>query len=57
LNAQESTAKLSPNAEQLTLEKSVPLASLQPGQYQVSITVNDGVTKQQTQETAKFTVD
>jgi GWxTD domain-containing protein len=57
LNTQESTAKLNPNADQLTLEKSLPLASLQPGQYQVSITVNDGVTKQQTQESAKFTVD
>ncbi|MGD0798221.1 MAG: GWxTD domain-containing protein [Acidobacteriaceae bacterium] len=57
LNAQESTAKLSPNADQLTIEKSLPLASLQPGQYQVSITVNDGVTKQQTAETAKFTID
>jgi hypothetical protein len=57
LNTQESTAKLKPNADQLTLEKSLPLASLQPGQYQVSITVNDGVTKQQTEESAKFTVD
>ena len=53
----ESTAKLSPNAEQLTLEKSLSLASLQPGQYQVSIKVNDVVTKQQTEESAKFTVD
>ena len=57
LNAQESTEKLSPNAEQLTLEKSLPLASLQPGDYQVRIKVNDGVTKQQTEESAKFTVD
>jgi nitrogen fixation protein FixH len=57
LNTQESTVKLSPNAEQLTLEKSLPLASLQPGQYQVRIKVNDGVTKQQTEESAKFTVD
>jgi hypothetical protein len=57
LDAQESTAKLSPNAEQLTLEKSLPLASLQPGEYQLSIKVNDLAGKQQTQETAKFTVD
>ena len=57
LNAQESSAKLSPNADQLTLEKSLPLASLQPGLYQVSIKVNDDVTKQQTEETAKFTVN
>ena len=57
LDAHESTAKLSPNADQLTLEKSLPLASLQPGQYQVSIKVNDGVSKQETTETAKFSVD
>jgi GWxTD domain-containing protein len=57
LKAQELTSKLSPNADQLTLEKSLSLASLQPGQYQVSITVNDGVTKQQMEETAKFSVD
>jgi hypothetical protein len=48
---------LSPNAEQLTLEKSMPLQSLQPGDYKVSIKVNDGVTKQQTEETAKFSVN
>jgi len=57
LNAQESTKKLSPNADQLTLEKSLPLASLQPGQYRVSIKVDDTVAKQHTEESAKFSVD
>jgi hypothetical protein len=57
LIAQESTTKLSPNAEQLTLEKSLPLAGLQPGQYQVSIKVNDVVTKQQTEASEKFSVN
>jgi GWxTD domain-containing protein len=57
LNAQESTTKLNPNADQLTLEKSLPLASLQPGQYQVSIKINDAVTKQQTVATEKFSLD
>jgi len=57
LNTQESSKTLSPNADQVTLEKSMPLASLQPGQYQVSIKVNDAVSKQQTQETAKFSVN
>jgi hypothetical protein len=57
LDAQELTTKMSPNAEQLTLEKSLPLASLQPGLYQVSIKVNDVVTKQQTEMSAKFSVD
>ena len=57
LNAQESTLKLSPNADQVTLEKSMPLASLTPGKYQVTIKVNDGVSKQQIAESAPFVVD
>jgi hypothetical protein len=56
LDTHESSTKLSPNADQLTLEKSLPLASLAPGQYQMSIKVNDLVTKQQTMETSNFTV-
>ena len=56
LDTQESSAKLSPNAEQVTLEKSLPLASLQPGQYQLSIKVRDVVSNHQTEESAKFSV-
>ena len=57
VTSQELTNKLSPNADQLTIEKSMPLASLQPGKYQVSIKVNDGVSKQQIAESAPFIVD
>ena len=57
LDTQEPSTKVSPNAEQLTLEKSLPLASLQPGQYQLSIKVSDHVNNQQTAESAKFTVN
>jgi GWxTD domain-containing protein len=57
LESQEMTAKLSPNADQVTLEKSMPLASLQPGKYQVTIKVNDGITKQQIAQSAPFVVD
>ena len=57
LQTQELTNKLSPNADQVTIERSVPLASLQPGKYQVTIKVNDGVTKQQIAESAPFVVD
>ncbi len=57
LNSSESTAKMSPNADQVTLEKSMPLASLQPGKYQVVIRVNDGVSKQQISQSAPFTVE
>ena len=57
LDAQEQTAKISPNADQVTLERSVPLASLEPGKYQVTIKVNDGISKQQIAESAPFVVD
>jgi GWxTD domain-containing protein len=57
LNVQELTNKLSPNSDQVTLEKSMPLASLQPGKYKVTIKVNDGITKQQIAESAPFVVD
>jgi GWxTD domain-containing protein len=57
LTTSETSQKLSPNSDQVTLEKSMPLASLQPGKYQVTIKVNDGVSKQQIAESAPFTVE
>jgi GWxTD domain-containing protein len=57
LQTQELTSKTSPNSDQVTIEKSLPLASLTPGKYQVSIKVNDGITKQQIAESAPFIVD
>jgi GWxTD domain-containing protein len=56
LVAQESAAKLNPNADQLTLEKTMPLSSLQPGKYQVTIKVNDLVHNHQLAESAPFFV-
>lgn len=53
----ESTAQLGNVGEQLTLEKSLPLQSLQPGMYQITIKVNDNVSKQEIAPTAKFTVE
>ncbi len=57
LETEELTSKLSPNADQITLQKSMPLASLEPGKYQVTIKINDGITKQQIAESAPFVVD
>ena len=57
LETEESAAKLNPNADQLTLEKTMPLGSLQPGRYQVVITINDVVSKQQFAESAPFVVE
>ena len=49
--------KLNPNADQLTLEKTMPLAGLEPGKYQVTIKVNDGILKQQIDQSAPFIVE
>jgi hypothetical protein len=57
LQTQELTAKTNPNADQVTLEKSMPLAGLAPGKYKVTIKVDDGITKQQIAESAPFEVD
>jgi hypothetical protein len=57
LEAQETAAKINPNADQVTLEKTMPLASLQPGKYQLTIKVDDGVSKQQIAESAPFLVE
>ncbi len=57
LQTQELTSKTNPNADQVTIEKSLSLASLQPGKYQVNIKVNDGISKQQIAESAPFIID
>jgi GWxTD domain-containing protein len=57
LNTSEDSKSISPNADQVTVEHSVPLASLAPGKYRVTIKVNDSVRKQQIAESAPFTVD
>jgi hypothetical protein len=48
---------LNPNADQLTLEKTMPLAGLEPGKYQVTIKVNDGILKQHIDQSAPFIVE
>jgi GWxTD domain-containing protein len=57
LDMQETAAKLNPNADQLTLEKTMPLAGLEPGKYQVVIKVNDGILKQTIDQSAPFNVE
>jgi hypothetical protein len=57
LDTSEDSKTISPTADQVTVEHSVPLASLSPGKYKVTIKVNDSVKKQQIAESAPFTVD
>jgi hypothetical protein len=57
LNSSEDSKSLGANQDQVTLEKSMPLASLQPGKYTVKISVNDSISKQTIAQSAPFTVE
>jgi GWxTD domain-containing protein len=54
---QEDSKKLSATSDQVTLERSVPLANLQPGKYEIKIKVNDSVSNQVIAQSAPFTVE
>jgi GWxTD domain-containing protein len=56
LDSSESASKLNPNADQLTLEKTMSLATLEPGRYQVTILVNDANKQQKIAQSAPFIV-
>ncbi len=56
LDFTESTAQMGNVGEQVTLGKSLQLSQLDPGVYQVTIKVNDQISKQTISPTAKFSV-
>jgi GWxTD domain-containing protein len=56
LHADESSATYGNTGDQITIEKSMSLATLEPGAYNVQITVNDQVTKQTINPSARFQV-
>jgi GWxTD domain-containing protein len=57
LHADEPAAVYGNTGDQITIEKSMPLANLEPGLYNLKITVNDEVTKQTTNPSARFQVE
>ena len=57
LNSQEASSALGASSDQITLAKTVPLASVPAGKYSVKVSVNDGVSKQAIAQTAPFTVE
>ena len=57
LKTQESTDTMGNVGDQLTLEKTMALAALDPGMYRVTIKVNDNVSKQSNSTTARFQVE
>jgi GWxTD domain-containing protein len=56
LDFTESTAQMGNVGEQVTLGKSLQLSQIDPGVYQVTIKVNDQISKQTISPTAKFVV-
>jgi len=57
LHADEASSVYGNTGDQITIEKSMPLASLEPGVYNVKITVNDQVTKQTIDPSARFQIE
>ncbi|MGB0123382.1 MAG: GWxTD domain-containing protein [Silvibacterium sp.] len=57
LDTSEDSKKLGANLDQLTVEKSLPLASLLPGKYLVKVMVDDSISKQDIAQSAPFTVE
>jgi GWxTD domain-containing protein len=57
VHAIESTAQMGNVGEQVTLRKTLPLTSVAPGTYQVSIKIDDKVSKQTITPTARFAVE
>jgi hypothetical protein len=52
-----SSKDLGPHSDELTFEKTLPIAGLVPGKYKVTITVNDSVSKQEIAQSAPFVVE
>jgi GWxTD domain-containing protein len=57
LETSEESSKLSAHSDQLTMERSVPLAGLQPGKYKMTIRIQDSISKQEIAQSAPFVVE
>jgi GWxTD domain-containing protein len=57
LEKQVESKDLGLHSDQVTVEKTVSIAGLQPGKYKVTIKVNDGISKQEIAQSAPFVVE
>ncbi len=57
LHASESTDTMGNLGDQMTLEKSLALSSFQPGIYQLTVKVDDNISKQQIAPSVRFAVE
>ena len=57
IHSSESTDQMGRVGDQITLEKTVTLSSLQPGLYKLTVKVDDNVSKQQISPSVRFAVE
>jgi hypothetical protein len=57
LEKQLESKDLGAHSDQLTVEKSIAIAGLQPGKYKVTIKINDAISKQEIAQSAPFVVE
>jgi GWxTD domain-containing protein len=57
LEKQLESKDLGAHSDQLTVEKTLPIAGLSPGRYKVTVKVNDAITKQEIAQSAPFIVE
>ena len=49
--------ELGSHSDQMTVEKTLPIAGLEPGKYKVTIKINDAISKQEVAQSAPFIVE
>jgi hypothetical protein len=49
--------ELGSHSDQMTVEKTLPIAGLEPGKYKVTVKINDAISKQEIAQTAPFVVE
>ena len=57
LEKQMDSKELGPHSDQMTVEKTLPIAGLEPGKYKVTIKINDAISKQEIAQSAPFVVE
>jgi hypothetical protein len=57
LEKQLDSKELGAHSDQMTVEKSLSIAGLQPGKYKVTIKVTDAISKQEIAQSAPFVVE
>jgi hypothetical protein len=57
LETHDESKDIGAHSDQLTMERSVDLAGLQPGKYKVTIRINDAISKQEIAQSAPFVVE